>query len=273
MKRTLSTLAALALALAAADALAAKPRAAAETAVAKAKPAIAEEDEAVSKVWQGKIAVGIDSRSGNTEKNAFSAHADAKKLQGKTIVIATIDGAYEEQEVEDSEGHKTDEQTVGQVKGEIELKQRFTGFFVYGDVSGENDEIADVRYRFIESLGLGTFLCDFDTFKLSVEAGVAQVQEKLKGYDSEDYTAWRVAERADWTPSFANGVSFFEAADYLADFDDSDHYLANIEAGVDIPMFLGTSVTLKGVLSRNNQPAEGKEKNDSQILVQIGYNF
>lgn len=272
MKRILSTLAAAA-AFSAAAALAADAITAAQETSAGLAAGISEEEAALPQVWQGKIAAGVDLRSGNTEKEGFSAHADAKKLQGKTVVVATIDGAYEEEEVEDSDGTTRDEQTVGQIKGAIDVKQRFDWFFVYGRVSADHDDIADLKYRFIESIGLGTYLVDLETLKLSVEAGVAQVQEKYKGLDSDDYTAWRVAERCDWTPEFADGVSFFEAADFLADFDDFDRHLANGEAGVDIPMFLNLSLTCKGVINYNNMPAPGNDKTDTQLLFQVGYNF
>ena len=235
---------------------------------------ITEDDAKLTADWQGKVAFGIDSASGNAEKDAASAHAEAKKLQGQTVVIATLDGAWEETEVSDADGTNThDERTKGNVKGEVNAKQRFDGFFVYGDLAAENDDIAGIKYRFIESLGLGTYLVDTDTLKFSIEAGLAEVQEKFEGADSDDYTAYRLAERADWVPTFAEGVSFFEKADYLADFDDSDHYFANFEAGIDIPMFAGLSVTFKGVVNYNNLPAAGKEKTDRSLVAQFGYNF
>lgn len=235
---------------------------------------ITEEDAKLTADWQGKVAFGIESAAGNTEKDAVNGHAEAKKLRGETVVIATLDGAWEETEVSDADGTNTrDERTKGNVKGELNAKQRFDGFFVYGDIAGENDGVAGIKYRFVESIGLGTYLVDTDTLKFSVEAGVAEVQEKLDGADSDEYTAYRLAERADWVPEFAEGVSFFEKADYLADFDDADHYVANAEAGVDIPMFKGLSVTFKAVVSYNNQPAAGKEKADRALVAQFGYNF
>ena len=272
MKRIISAFAVTA-ALSAAAALAADAITAAQETSAGVAAGITEEEAALPQIWQGKIAAGLDVRSGNSEKQGYSAHADAKKLQGKTVVVATIDGAYEEEEVEDSEGNTSDQQTVGQVKGAIDVKQRFGLLFAYGRVSGDHDDIADLKYRFIESIGLGAYLVDLETLKLSAELGVAEVQEKYEGMDSDNYTAWRVAERCDWTPEFANGVAFFEAADFLQDFDESDRYLANGEAGIDIPMFMNLSLTLKGVVNYNNMPAPGNDKTDTQCLVQVGYNF
>ena len=83
----------------------------------------------------------------------------------------------------------------------------------------------------------------------------------------------RVAERADYVPVWAEGVSFYEQASVLADFDESDRWTADFEAGIDIPMFAGLSTTLKAVVAHNHMPAEGKEKTDRRLLAQVGYNF
>ena len=246
---------------------------AASTAAAVAE-GITEDDAKLTADWQGKVAAGIETTSGNTEKDGMNMHLEAKKLRGETVLIATADGAWEENEVTDADGtNKRDERTKGNVKAEVNAKQRFDGFFIYGDLAGSHDGVAGIKYRFIESLGLGTYLVDTDTLKFSVEAGLAEVQEELDGMDSDEYTAYRLAERADWVPTFAEGVSFFESASYLADFDDSDHFFADFEAGIDIPMFSGISMTFKGVVNYNNQPAAGKEKTDRSLIAQFGYNF
>ena len=274
MKRTLPALA-FAAAFAAAPAFADALDSAAATAAGVAA-GISEEEAALSADWQGKVAFGLENRSGNTEKTGYNGHAEAKKLRGDTVVVATVDGAWEENEVSDADGaNKRDERTVGNAKAEVNVKEKVSdwGAFVYGDLSGEHDGVAGVKYRFIESAGIGLFLVDTDELKLSVEAGLAYVQEELDGLEDDDYLAYRLAERADWVPAFAEGVSFFEAADFLQDFDDTDRYFANVEAGVDIPMFKGVSITLKGVVNYNHQPAEGKEDTDTQLLCQLGYNF
>ena len=275
MKRILPAFA-LAAAFAAAPAFADALDSAAATAAGVAA-GISEDDAKLSDAWQGKLAAGLDVKSGNTEKTGYNGHAEAKKLQGDTIVVATADGAWEETEVTDSDGTKRDERTVGNAKGEVNVKEKLADWsvapFVYGDVSAEHDGVAGIKYRTIESAGVGFFLVDTDALKFSVEAGLAYVQEKLDGLDDDDYLAYRLAERADWVPDFAEGVSFFETADFLQDFDESDRWFANFEAGVDVPMFAGLSLTVKATVNYNHLPASGKEKTDRAVVAQVGYNF
>ena len=229
---------------------------------------ISEEEAALPDTWQGKIALGVDTASGNTEKDAANFRVEARKLQVEWVVLSTTDGAWEQTEVDGE-----DRDTESNIKSEINVKRRLGGFFLYGHVAATHDGVAGIKYRIAEGAGVGTFLADTETLKFSVEAGLAYVQEKLDGAASDDYLAWRLAERADWSPDFAKGVSFFEKADILADFDESDRWTSSAEAGIDIPMFAGFSTTLKGSLVHNHMPAEGKEKTDRRFVAQVGYNF
>lgn len=242
-------------------------------ATAGASAGLTEEEAAISREWSGKVGFGFDAQGGNTTQHGLNASAEAKKLEGEWVVLATAGGGWEEKRVEDSDGAERDERTEGFAEAEINVKRRFEGFFLYGDLSGRNDDIAGVKYRFAESVGLGTFLLDEEGLKLSVEAGVAEVQEKLEGSSSDEYTAIRLAERGDWLPSWGENVSFFESAEWIGDVDDSDHWFAKAEVGVDIPMAASLALTLKGSLDHENQPAAGKDKTDRRVTAQIGWTF
>lgn len=274
---TIAFLAALLAASSATSAFAAKGKALGQAkATADAIAAeLSEDDLAAGKAWAGKIGAGFETRGGNTEKDAASFHAEARKLEGQWVVLAAFDYAWERVEETAEDGTKSEEDTVDSLKGTVDLKRRLPGCFLFADFSGERDRIADLNYRFVESLGLGTYLLDRDTVKFTVQAGLAYVQEEYDGTDgaSEDYLAYRAAERLDWVPTWAEGVSFFESAEYLQSFEESDDYLASAEAGVDIPMFMGLSLTVKGVVDYDNTPAAGKERCDRQVAAQVSYNF
>lgn len=235
---------------------------------------LTEEEQAIGREWAGKVGFGFNAQGGNTTQSGVSGVAEAKKLEGQYVVIASAEGGWEEKRVTDADGSERDERTVGFAEAGANVKRRFEeGFFLYGDLSGRNDDIAGVKYRFAESVGLGTFLVDEEGLKFSVEAGLAEVQEKLEGSSSDEYTAVRLAERADWIPEWGENVSFFESAEWLCDVDDSDHWFAKAEAGIDIPMALDLSLGLKAGLEHENQPAAGKEKTDRRVTAQIGWTF
>lgn len=242
-------------------------------ATAGASAGLSDEDAEIGREWAGKVGFGFASQGGNTTQHGVDATAEAKKLEGEYVVITSAEGGWEEKRVEDSDGTERDERTVGFAKAGANVKRRFDGFFLYGDLAARHDSIAGVKYRFTESAGLGTFLVDEEGLKLSVEAGLAEVQEKLEGESSDEYTAVRLAERGDWVPSWGENVSFFETAEWLCDIDDSDHFFAKGEVGVDIPMALSLTFTLKAGVDYENQPAEGKDKTDRRVSAQVGWSF
>ena len=102
---------------------------------------ISEEEAALTDVWQGKIAIGAETRSGNTEQDGVNGSFEMRKLQGETIVLFSVNGAWEQQETEDADGaNRRDERTVGNASADLNLKQRLGGFFVYGDLAGLHDQ-------------------------------------------------------------------------------------------------------------------------------------
>ena len=226
--------------------------------------------------WETKLSAGLETYGGNTDKDAANGRIETQKSDGDTVVIASLEGAWEQQETtyvrEDGSTYEDDERTVGNAKFDVNVKERFNGFFVYGNVNGKHDGMSYLKYRFVESLGLGTYLVDEDTLKFSVEGGFAYVQEKI-GSEKDDYPALRFAERADWKPAWAEGVSFYETAALLWDMDDTDHYLVAAEAGADVPLAGSFSLVLKAAVDYNSDPGEGVEKTDRKVIAQLAYTF
>ena len=226
--------------------------------------------------WETKMSAGLETYGGNTDKDAVNGRIETQKSDGDTVVIASLEGAWEQQEQtyvrEDGSTYEDDERTVGNAKFDVNVKERFDGFFVYGDVNGKHDGMSDLKYRFVESLGLGTYLVDEDALKFSVEGGFAYVQEKI-GPEKDDYPALRFAERIDWKPDWAEGVSLYETAAILWDMDDTDHYLVAAEAGADVPLAGSFSLVLKAGVDYNSDPGAGVDKTDRKVLAQLAYTF
>ncbi len=247
-----------------------QPQASANPAVAASTAVDLSETIETTDDWVFKTALGYDSCSGNTEKDAASAHFEAVKANGKYRLFSTLDGAWEETQSENN-GVKTKDTTVNNVKAVSNFKTLFNGFFLYVDVSGLHDEISDIRYRFIESVGIGTFLVDTDELRFSIQGGVAYVQEDIG--ENDQYASLRFAERIDWKPAFANGVSFWEAVEALAKAEGFDRSLINAEAGMDVPLFANFSLQLKATCNYDSDPAEGKKSTDRRLMTQVAYRF
>lgn len=224
------------------------------------------EEEDPAEVWECKLAAGFDSRSGNTDKDAWNGKFEAAKTEGLWCIRARADGAWEETE---TDGEKTE--TIGNAKVFANVKRRLGGFFLFVDGSVAHDGVAGVKYRIAESAGLGTFLADDDALKISLEFGAAGIEEKLD--EKDEFFGLRIAERADWKPAFANGIAFYETAECLFEPSETDHYVANAEVGTNVPLFSDFSLDITYKSTRTGIPAEGKKKTDRAFLLQLAYNF
>lgn len=226
--------------------------------------------------WETKLSAGLETYSGNTDKDAVNGRIETQKSDGDTVVIASLEGAWEQQETtyvrEDGSTYEDDERTVGNAKFDVNVKERFDGFFLYGAVNGKHDGMSHLKYRFVESVGLGTYLVDEDALKFSVEGGFAYVEEKI-GSEKDDYPALRLAERIDYKPDWAEGISFYETAALLWDLDDTDHYLVAAEAGADVPLAGSFSLVLKAAVDYNSDPGSGVDKTDRKLIAQLAYTF
>lgn len=224
------------------------------------------DDENLAENWEFKLAAGLDSRSGNTEKDAWNGRLEGSKMEGRWCIRASVDGAWEE-----TENGGVETRTAGNAKLSANVKRRFNGFFAFVDGSVAHDGVAGVKYRVTESAGLGMFIADADPLRISVELGAAGLEEKLD--ESDEFFGLRIAERADWKPAFANGIAFYETAECLFEPGDTGHNVFNCEAGSNVPLFDGFSLDVTYKVTRTGAPADCKRKTDRAFLVQIAYSF
>lgn len=133
-----------------------------------------------------------------------------------------------------------------------------------------HDEIADLDYRFTISPSVGMYLIKEDDLKLSVEGGPSYVFEELGG-ESDSYLAPRIANRLDW--KISDTAKLFQTAEYLFDISDSSAYLLNAEIGIETTVTELVSLVVSIKDAYNNNPAEGKEKNDLAIISGLKLNL
>lgn len=233
-----------------------------------APAAITAEDEASATFL--KTSLGLSSKSGNTESDSYSGRIEAGTTINKTVLDMMIEGAYAESEVEDADGNKRDEQTEGKVKAVANAKQRFNGFYLYGNGSALHDSIAGIKFRGIIGTGIGTYLVDEDNFKFTVEGGVAYVYEEA--YEDDDYFALRFAERIDY--KFSDTVTFWESVEVIPEASDFGNFLLSAEAGVDSAISEKVSIGLLLQIEHDSEPSSGvEEKTDTTIGARVTYSI
>lgn len=219
--------------------------------------------------WETKVSAGMTSKSGNTESRSVSGGLETAKLVGDTLLRAYAGGEYETKQTVDEDGYVLSERTVGNSKAAINVKERFDTFFLFADVSVFHDDMAGVRYRAIESVGIGVFLIETDNIAFSVETGVAYIHERAPAWD--DYLGQRFAERLDWKAD--NTFRLWETVEAIPEFADSENVLASLEVGAESAINAILSLAVKLKMEYDSDPSEGIERTDSAFTTQITYTF
>lgn len=219
--------------------------------------------------WETKVSAGMTSKAGNTDSESISGGVETAKLLGSTLLRAYAEGEYETTQAVDEDGFILSERTVGNAKAAINVKERFDDYFLFVDASVFHDDMAGVRYRAIESVGLGVFIVDTDNVKFSVESGLAYIHERAPEWD--DYLGQRFAERLDWKVN--DTFRLWETVEAIPEFKDAENVLASFEVGVESAVNQILSLAVKLKMEYDSDPSEGIERTDRAFTTQITYTF
>jgi putative salt-induced outer membrane protein YdiY len=215
------------------------------------------------KPLEASIALGVTFNDGNTENSmgTFDLGVVRRSDDVQTLRF-DVDAAYGEEE-----GDKTTENAKAVLNYQYLVSERAYGVF---NTSVEADDIAEVDYRSITSLGLGYYLMKNDAAFLTLDAGPAYVFEKKGGIEDE-YAAVRAAQRYERV--MTTNAKFWQSAEYTAQIDDFDVYVLEAEVGVEAPVSEKLSIRLAAKNTYDNNPAEGKEKNDVTVTGALAYSL
>ena len=211
-----------------------------------------------------KVVLGATLTDGNSETLQANGGILADgRIPDTAEVHAGIEGNYSENTDDDDNSETTVQngKVFANVKGDIA-----NGWYGVGDAQYFHDRIADVDYRFTLSPGIGRYLIDNDTVRLSIEAGPAYVWEEVDD-ETDNYWAARAAERLDWAISETS--KFWEQCEYLQNCEDGDRYFINAEAGIEAAVSARVNLRLVVSDKYNSEPAASAEKNDLSVVTAL----
>lgn len=134
------------------------------------------------------------------------------------------------------------------------------------DGSLMTDNIAEIDYRAAFGPGLGFYAIKKVKSSLSFEVSPTYIWEKVSGV-SDDYLAWRFAERFDCAISESSKV--WQSVEYVPKSDDFKNYLITAELGVEAAM--NSRLNLRMVLRSkyDSTPGDELERNDLTLISGI----
>lgn len=221
---------------------------------------------------ENKIALGSALSSGNTESGGATAMFEARQKFGKAELRAAFDAAYEEQRLRESEtGRRYDERTKGNSKATAHVERRLSGYYAFAAAAGMNDDVSKVRFRAVETGGVGTYLCDERGVSASVEIGPAAIQQKLAD-DRDSFHGVRAAERLEWKPE-GKSMRVWQGVEAIWDAPDPGRAIYSGHLGAEAPLAGGFSLLAKASADYDTEPAEGAEKADCKFSAMLAYTF
>lgn len=234
------------------------------TNVAKPKPP----PTAPTNPWKTSVAAGVTVARGNTDSTQISLTGQTQKKMSDNTITLEADVLYGQSKIPD----QSEQVTAQTYHGYAEYDRAFGRFYGYGKLDGFHDGIADIKYRFSGTIGLGYYVLTNKTYDLEAEAGPGFIDEQL-GEEHEKYFTLRLAEKAHYIIS--DTAKAWETFEFLPQVDNWNNYIVNAEIGVEAKLTKGNKLSLRSVIDDSyvNIPAVGRLKNDIKFITSIVYNF
>lgn len=213
-------------------------------------------------VWNSSIALGFSLTDGNSETSLLHISARTEKEKDSNIWSFNVQEKY---------GETENDTTVDMTSGKAGYKRLLTERFYLGAATDYlRDEIADIKYRVVPEITAGYFLLKDEDLEFNLEAGPAYVFEEVGGV-SNDYLAAKIGNGFKYQISPTSRI--FQTSSVLLDTSDSDNYIIDASAGLEVAINASLSLILAVRDLYDNVPAEGKKRNDVAFVTSIGLNF
>lgn len=239
-----------------------------EALVAPATTQNAPVEEPPKPQWTGSLTVGAKLTTGNSETRGANATADAELRREDDRISLGFLWLFDQ-----NSNNATDTWVITERK--TNGRAQYDYFFskkTYAFVKGqwEYDTTAALDLRQTYSAGLGRQIKEDETFKLGAELGIAYVDEDFQGSaDDKEYVAARAAYNLDWIIS--KTWSLAQKAEAYPSLEDSDDIYTKLDTRLKAAFGESMFGQLQWLYDWNNSPAAGKEREDHQLLLAIGW--
>ena len=225
--------------------------------------------------------MGLTLTKGNSDTLLFSASADAAKKWNRNELSMGAQATYGENEnTTTGEDEKNNETARGFIQYNRLISERAFG---YARAELFHDAIARIDYRLSVSPGVGYYFIKEERTSLRGEVGPGFVYEKQggeprtinnpnpEGDETTGYFTLRLADRFEH--KFNDRARVWQSAELLPQVDDFNNYLLNAEVGAEAD--LTEKLSLRVVLqdTYDNEPAEGRKKNDIKLITALALRF
>lgn len=222
-----------------------------------------------TRYWSGRLDLGFAYTDATTDTANVAVGAELRRKNEASLLVLRGDYRLGTQKRSEEPRTTVENRLAGGVRYDRDLVGRLFGF---GAVTAEYDEVQQLSFRTIPTLGLGYYLLKRDGLTLDVRAGGGYVYERFFDATSNDY----------FTATFGAGVeaalpfgSTLEArVEYLPSVEDwVDTYFVRGSASWRIPLLTWLDFKLTVLDDYTSRPAAGTQHNSFTSLAGLSVRY
>lgn len=231
--------------------------------------------------WETSAAAGLTLTRGNSETVLGTVSINSARKRAQDEILLGAAGAYGENTVERTVANPTPPPATVKKEETDKTASMISAFGQYNHSISErwyggvrldflHDDVADVSYRLTLSPLVGYYAIKKPNTTLKFEAGPSGILER-QGGEQNEYVALRLGERFEH--KFSPKARVWQSFDYMPQIDRTHNYLIVFELGAEAS--LTEKLSLRCVFQDNydNEPADGRKRNDIKLITALAYKF
>lgn len=213
---------------------------------------------------EGNITLSGKVTDGNTRQKKVTANAEYVRRTKENRLTVLADWNYAQDFGELTERNAS-------LRGKVDhfFDERL---FTYANASGRRDDFADLDLRSTLGAGAGYQLLDSDTCKYYEELGISYVDDRFDVAEDDDYATARFSGKLDWAFD-PDRVTIFHFHEVFLGLEDTDDLLVDTQSGVRLTLLKDFYASIQLNYKWDNTPAEGKRREDVELLLGLGYSY
>jgi putative salt-induced outer membrane protein YdiY len=213
---------------------------------------------------KGQVNLGTDVRQGNTDKERYD-------LDGRVVFRWKVHRLRVGGEL-----HREENKGVSTVENDLAYLEynRFVSesWYAFGNLRYSRDPFKGLNHRYAFGAGMGYQVWQTEVTNLSLELGPNYVMENDDRRGERDYVAARWALNFDYW-LWAERLQLYHYHEVFSRVDAPDETFLTTRTGLNVPIGGGVAASVEYAWDYDNDPDQGKKKEDSRLLFKLGYHW
>lgn len=219
--------------------------------------------------WKANFDLAFAYTDATTETNSFAVGLELQRKKKPTELFLGAYYRYATTQKQDEERITNEDRVFGIGRLDYNFSDRLFGF---GAVSGERDEIQQIRFRTDPNLGLGYRLVNRKKLIIAGRIGPGYVYQKFSDGRTDDY--FTILFGGDLDASLPHDSKIRVRVEYLPSVTDwTENYIVRGNFALTVPIIGWLDFKFTIFDTYNSQPAPGTQKNSFTTTAGLSLRF